>query len=112
MVANNGNNEGLFRGAFMQSGAPIPIGNFTHGQRYFDDIVFRTGCDGATEKLNCLRRVPFASLRDAINASPGVFVYQVFLKYPFVTWVTRLTHITQVPSFGVVALSRWRFSHR
>jgi hypothetical protein len=26
MVANNGDNEGLFRGAFMESGSPIPVG--------------------------------------------------------------------------------------
>jgi acetylcholinesterase len=26
MLANGGNNEGLFRGAIMQSGGPIPVG--------------------------------------------------------------------------------------
>ncbi|KAJ8521685.1 hypothetical protein ONZ45_g1652 [Pleurotus djamor] len=41
MVANNGNNEGLFRGAFMQSGSPIPVGDITHGQPYYDAILSR-----------------------------------------------------------------------
>ncbi|KAF4576963.1 hypothetical protein EYR36_004947 [Pleurotus pulmonarius] len=38
MVANNGNHEGLFRGAFMQSGSPIPVGDISHGQTYYDAI--------------------------------------------------------------------------
>jgi len=32
MLAYGGNSTGLFRGAFMQSGAPIPVGNITGGQ--------------------------------------------------------------------------------
>jgi len=32
MLTNNGDSGGLFRGAFMQSGAPIPVGNITRGQ--------------------------------------------------------------------------------
>lgn len=27
MVANNGDNEGLFRAGFMESGSPIPVGD-------------------------------------------------------------------------------------
>jgi len=81
MIANNGNTDGLFRGAFMQSGSPIPAGNFSHGQKYFDDVVGRTGCRGAKDKLGCLRKVPYAALRDAINASPGALAYQVRYKY-------------------------------
>lgn len=77
MVANDGNNEGLFRGGFMQSGSPIPVGDIVHGQQYFDAIVSQTGCSSAADKLNCLRGVPFDDLNDAINASPGIFAYQV-----------------------------------
>jgi hypothetical protein len=32
MLTNGGNTGGLFRGAFMQSGAPIPIGDISDGQ--------------------------------------------------------------------------------
>ena len=32
MVANNGDNEGLFRGAFMQSGGPITTGSLEDGE--------------------------------------------------------------------------------
>jgi acetylcholinesterase len=81
MVANDGDNEGLFRAAFMQSGSPIPVADITRGQKYFDDIVLRTGCSNDSDKLNCLRtNVSYDSLNDAIRASPGVFAYQVRLE--------------------------------
>jgi hypothetical protein len=81
MVANDGDNEGLFRAAFMQSGSPIPVADITRGQKYFDDIVLRTGCSNDSDKLNCLRNnVSYDSLNDAILASPGVFAYQVRLE--------------------------------
>ena len=77
MVANDGNNENLFRGAFMQSGAPIPVADITHGQRYFDDLVSRTGCEADADKLQCLRKVDYNVLDAAIQASPGITAYQV-----------------------------------
>lgn len=76
MIANDGNNEGLFRAAFMESGSPIPVGDITNGQPYFDAIVSQTGCDSAGDKLECLRGLPYNALSDAINASPGIFAYQ------------------------------------
>ena len=77
MLANGGNTEGLFRGAFMESGAPIPVGDITNGQKYYDALVKDTGCSGAADTLQCLRTVPYASLKAAINNSPGIFDYQV-----------------------------------
>ncbi|KAH6917979.1 carotenoid ester lipase [Coprinopsis sp. MPI-PUGE-AT-0042] len=76
MVAYNGNHQGLFRAAFMQSGAPIPVGPLEHGQGDYDNIVKRTGCSGAQDTLACLRTVPYAKLKDAVNASPAIFDYQ------------------------------------
>ena len=77
MVANGGDTEGLFRGAFMQSGSPIPIGDITNGQKYYDALVAQTGCTGAADSLQCLREVPYDKLMDAINDSPGILSYQV-----------------------------------
>lgn len=77
MVANGGNAEGLFRGAFMQSGSPIPVGDISHGQPDYDALVSKTGCTGAADTLNCLRQVPFATLKTAVDASPGIFSPQV-----------------------------------
>ncbi|KAJ8454773.1 hypothetical protein ONZ45_g19172 [Pleurotus djamor] len=77
MVANNGNNEGLFRGAFMQSGSPIPVGDITHGQPYYDAIVRDAGCSGSRDTLACLRTVPYSTLKSAIANTPSLFSYQV-----------------------------------
>jgi carboxylesterase type B len=76
MVSNGGNTEGLFRAAFMESGAPIPVGDITNGQKYYDSIVADTGCSGAADTLACLRTVPYATLKSAINQTPGIFAYQ------------------------------------
>ncbi|KAJ7173240.1 Alpha/Beta hydrolase protein [Mycena filopes] len=76
MLANGGNTEGLFRGAFMQSGSPIPVGPVENGQKYYDAIVQQTGCSSAADTLECLRTVPYAALKAAQDASPFIFAYQ------------------------------------
>lgn len=76
MVANDGNHEGLFRGAFMQSGSPIPVGDITHGQVYYDAIAAETGCSTASDTLACLRSVPYATLKTAVDHTPFIFDYQ------------------------------------
>ncbi|KAF8955263.1 carotenoid ester lipase precursor [Flammula alnicola] len=76
MLADGGNPGGLFRAAFMESGAPIPVGDITNGQQYYDAIVSATGCSNAADTLACLRTVPYADLKNAINQSPGIFAYQ------------------------------------
>lgn len=77
MTAYDGNTEGLFRGAFMQSGAPIPVGPVENGQVHYDFIVRQTGCSSASDTLQCLREVPYAKLMAAIDATPSIFSYQV-----------------------------------
>ncbi|KAJ7119783.1 Alpha/Beta hydrolase protein [Mycena epipterygia] len=76
MLANNGNNEGLFRAGFMESGSPIPVGPVENGQKYYDAIVSQTGCASAADTLACLRTVPYAKLKAAQDASPFIFAYQ------------------------------------
>jgi hypothetical protein len=77
MIANGGNTEGLFRGAFMESGAVIPRGDISLDQQYYDDLVRETGCTGAEDTLECLRQVPLPALTKAVDGSPGMFSYQV-----------------------------------
>ena len=72
MIANNGNNEGLFHGAFMQSGAPIPVGDITNNQDQYDQLVSQTGCSGASDTLQCLREVDYDTLKAAVEASPSL----------------------------------------
>ncbi|KAF8838081.1 alpha/beta-hydrolase [Paxillus ammoniavirescens] len=76
MVANDGNTDGLFRAAFMQSGSPLPVGDITQGQKYYDALVSETGCTTASDTLQCLREVPYETLLGAVNQSPNIFSYQ------------------------------------
>ncbi|KAI0060460.1 alpha/beta-hydrolase [Artomyces pyxidatus] len=89
MVTNGGDTEGLFRGAIMQSGGPIPVGDITHGQRYYDDIVKLTGCDRSKDTLQCLRTVPYATLKAAVDQSPNFFAYQALV----LAWLPRVDGI-------------------
>ncbi|KAF8893686.1 hypothetical protein CPB84DRAFT_1310391 [Gymnopilus junonius] len=56
MLAFGGNSTNLFRGAFMQSGSPIPIGNLTGGQVFFQ-IYLRTSDPQALES-NIMTNLP------------------------------------------------------
>ena len=76
MLINNGQQDGLFRGAIMQSGAPIPVGDIENGQQYYDFMVERTGCSTAADTLCCLRRVPYPTFKKAMDESPNFFAYQ------------------------------------
>ncbi|KAJ7625831.1 Alpha/Beta hydrolase protein [Roridomyces roridus] len=76
MLTNNGDTEGLFRAAFMQSGSPIPTGPVENGQKYYDAIVAQTGCVSSKDTLQCLRGVPYPTLKKAMNASPGIFAFE------------------------------------
>ena len=77
MLANNGNQEGLFRAAVMQSGGPIPVGEIEHGQQYYDHMVEKTGCARQPDTLECLRNVPYTTFKRAMDSSPNFFAYQV-----------------------------------
>ncbi|KAF8971835.1 carotenoid ester lipase [Flammula alnicola] len=76
MLAYGGNSSDLFRGAFMQSGAPIPVGNLTGGQVYYDSLVNQTDCTNSTDTLSCLRSVTYDTLKTAVDNTPNYFSYQ------------------------------------
>ncbi|KAG9308832.1 Alpha/Beta hydrolase protein [Chiua virens] len=76
MITNDGNSDGLFRAAIMQSGSTIPIKDITYGQPYYDALVAATECSGFTDTLQCLREAPYKILLDAMNQSPGILSYQ------------------------------------
>ena len=77
MIANEGNTEGLFHGAFMESGSVFPMGDMELGQQDYDNLVQATGCAGTEDTLECLREAPFSVLKEAMDSSPGVFSYRV-----------------------------------
>ena len=77
MVSNNGNHDGQFRGAIMQSGGPAPVGNIENGQQYYDFMVEKTGCGRSADTLDCLRKVPYSAFKEAMDKTPNFFSYQV-----------------------------------
>lgn len=79
LLTNGGNPDGLFRAAVMESGSPIPVGDITHGQKYYDALVSETGCTGSADTLECLRQLPFETLEAAVDQSPDIFSPQVCL---------------------------------
>ena len=88
LIANGGDPEGLYRGAIMQSGAPLPFGDSTLGQKHYDDLVLRTSCSHAEDTLDCLRRTPYETLKAAIDTSMGIFDYTVCTHQ-----TTRMGHV-------------------
>ncbi|KAF9220267.1 alpha/beta-hydrolase [Gyrodon lividus] len=99
MVTNGGNTDGLFRAAFMESGSPISVGDITHGQKYYDALVYETGCSTACDTLQCLREVPYETLLNAMNQSPGIFSHQSLV----LTWQPRVdgVFLTDAPQYLV-----------
>ena len=79
MQINNGDQEGLFRGAIMQSGGPIPVGDIDNagGQEVYDTFVKSVACENTPDTLECLRNVPYPKLKYAMDASPNFFSYRV-----------------------------------
>ncbi|KAI0742072.1 alpha/beta-hydrolase [Daedaleopsis nitida] len=75
MVTNGGDTEGLFRGAIMNAGSPIPTGDITYQQPYYDTIVEHTGCANTTDTLDCLRHVPADTLAAAAGTIPNLLEY-------------------------------------
>ncbi|KAH8981886.1 carotenoid ester lipase precursor [Lactarius akahatsu] len=100
MITNKGNNENLFRGGVMQSGGPIPVGDIENGQRYYDFMVEKTGCKGRADTLDCLRKVPYATYKKAMDESPNMFSYQALM----LAWLPRVdgVFLTEPPQHSVI----------
>ncbi|KAI2792220.1 hypothetical protein POX_b02257 [Penicillium oxalicum] len=72
LVTNNGDNEGLFRAAIMESGNAVgpPYNGTEWHQPMYDRIVQRTGCTNSINTLQCLRHLPYQTFYD--NAFEGL----------------------------------------
>ncbi|KAI9059112.1 alpha/beta-hydrolase [Trametes sanguinea] len=77
MITNGGNNEGLFRGAIMNSGSPLPTGSIDSPslQSAYDTVVEHAGCAGAADTLECLRTVSTETIMNASAVVPNLFDY-------------------------------------
>ena len=81
MLYNNGDPEGLFRAAFMESGSPLPTGFVDNplSQATFDQFVANTGCSASEEPIACLRNVSTDVFTQAVNEAPSLSDLKVSL---------------------------------
>ncbi|KAK1637683.1 Carboxylesterase [Colletotrichum phormii] len=74
LLAYNGRDDGLFRGAISQSGAPAGFSPFSpfldvaKSEEVYDNITVGAGCN-TTDKLDCLRNVPTDVLNAVVNST-------------------------------------------
>ncbi|KAF4831677.1 Lipase 1 [Colletotrichum tropicale] len=78
MMAYGGRDDGLFRGAILQSGGAFPLTppNTTLFQSTFDLLVNGTNCvslanGSASDKLDCIRKLPVDIFRAKVGSSTG-----------------------------------------
>jgi len=73
MFAFNGRDDSLFRGAILQSGAPVTgiywPATSNYSQTAYDLVVYRTGCLSASDQLSCLRSLDFTALFNAMKCT-------------------------------------------
>ncbi|KAF6813963.1 carboxylesterase family protein [Colletotrichum plurivorum] len=89
LVGFDGDNQGLFRAAILESGNALgpainSPGDFNSNyQPYYDHVVDFVGCGGALDTLDCLRKAPFERLF-------GAFYSQVYTPILDGTFLKRL----------------------
>ncbi|KAF8992728.1 Alpha/Beta hydrolase protein [Cyathus striatus] len=76
LVINDGDNEGMFRAAVMESGATIPLNSIADQQPVYDQLVSDTGCGRSQDTFTCLRSAPFDTPMAAVNNTPGLYSYR------------------------------------
>ncbi|OCH86430.1 carotenoid ester lipase precursor [Obba rivulosa] len=71
MLNNNGDSEGLFSGAWMSGGFPLPLNNYSQLQGTYELLVNQTTCQDSSDTLECLRQLPYETLFNAmLNVPP------------------------------------------
>lgn len=78
------NDKPLFRAAIMDSGSVIPTdpADCPKAQNIFNTVVRAGGCEGAADKIDCLRALPYDQFLQASTSVPGLFDYpSVALSY-------------------------------
>ncbi|CEL10509.1 hypothetical protein ASPCAL13627 [Aspergillus calidoustus] len=70
LIAYDGQHDGLFRSAILESGSPVAkYADAARWQPYFDALAARTGCGDAADRLDCLRQVPWKDLSDIFSGT-------------------------------------------
>ncbi|KAH8895352.1 alpha/beta-hydrolase [Thozetella sp. PMI_491] len=78
MMAYGGRDDGLFRGAILESGGAFPLTppDTAAFQSTFDSLIKNTTCSSlinssASEKLDCIRKLPVETFRAKVGSSTG-----------------------------------------
>jgi carboxylesterase type B len=69
LIAYGDRDDKLFRAAIVESGSPIQLLPISPNQAAFNLLTQQTGCFSATDKLKCLRVLPFAQLNQILNTT-------------------------------------------
>ncbi|KAJ4250948.1 hypothetical protein NW762_011598 [Fusarium torreyae] len=75
LLAYNGRDDKLFRGAISQSGAPAGFSPFSPfldvatWDEVYNNLTIGVGCDKAKSTLDCLRNVPIDKLNGVVNST-------------------------------------------
>lgn len=70
LVSYGGRDDGLFRGAIMQSGSPLrAYMDPRRSQAQYDEILDKVDCSDSVSRLDCLRGVPLQKLHEVVNGS-------------------------------------------
>lgn len=75
MLLNDGNHEGLFRGAIMASGVASKLRDYRQAPGTFDFIASASGCGASNDKVDCLRKAPYSKIFSAVQTLPNFFSY-------------------------------------
>lgn len=67
LLWDEGNTEGLFRGAIAISGGPVVVDGPEKQQGVFDRMVEKAGCTGAADKIACLKTADHDALVASVN---------------------------------------------
>lgn len=87
MMAYGGRDDGLFRGAILQSGGAFPLTgpNTTAFQSTFDSLITNTSCisnanSSASLKLDCIRALPLETFRASVGSATGQSIDGDFIR--------------------------------
>ncbi|KAI9736069.1 MAG: hypothetical protein M1818_006245 [Claussenomyces sp. TS43310] len=82
LLAYNGRDDKLFRGAIAESGATAGVGLINPtaalAEEAYNNITQAAGCSGASDKLACLRLVPTEQLNNIFNSTTTEDDYSLY----------------------------------
>ncbi|KAF9055813.1 carotenoid ester lipase [Panaeolus papilionaceus] len=86
MFAHHGDAGNIFHAVFLQSGGPIPVGDTSHGQKYYNYLSEQSNCANAPDTFECMRQVPFAQYQALVDTTPDILSYESMTG----AWVPRV----------------------